>query len=72
MDGARLIRRASRVLLVLPLAFGMCAAAANAARDAMLDIRPGAGTPAVLDQEFSYDIVVGNTGDPATPFESVT
>ena len=63
MDGARLICRASRVLLLLPLAFGICAAAAHAARDATLDIRPGAGTPAVLDQEFSYDIVVGNTGD---------
>jgi hypothetical protein len=63
MHGARLIRRASRVLLVLPLVFGMCAAAAHASREPTLDVRPGAGTPAVLDQEFSYDIVVGNGGD---------
>jgi hypothetical protein len=63
MDGARLIRRASRVLLVLLLAFATCASAAHAARDARLEVRPGAGTPSVLNQEFSYDIVVGNTGD---------
>jgi hypothetical protein len=63
MDGACLIRRASRVLLALPLAFAMCAPAAHAARDVSLDVRPGAGTPAVLGQEFSYDLVVGNTGD---------
>jgi uncharacterized repeat protein (TIGR01451 family) len=63
MDRARLIRRASRVLLVVPLAFAICAPAAHAVRDASLDVRPGAGTPAVLGQEFSYDIVVGNSGD---------
>jgi hypothetical protein len=63
MAPARLIRRASCALPLLLIALATCAATAHAARDATFDVRPGAGIPSVLNQEFSYDIVVGNTGD---------